>query len=539
MHRKHNPFLSLTLCGISLLAIGCRNTFSDAQVQMEPNSNSYGKRADSPQSRLGGALGLAQTSNKIADGSAKATRGSNGSATAKSSSGVSLSFGDQANDSPPLSSEEERMLEEAYAKASPEIRELAKRQMAAMSQRQKQLEPDRDLSNSALIDEDPIPSLDRRPQNSTSDGAVAQASNQQSSNQQANAQRSSASSEVQLASMSSPDSTTPATTTIALGQPPAFTMPIPAAPAESTSSAIAVPANTADLAASPAPVISTPPPVAASQTPTVPADPQAADRQATGPQATDPQAVASSSPNLNSFESSSDQQLLAELINRVQKRLDANSNPDTNVHDIAAIRTLQLLAGSPDNAVQPVANWKTSEQEFLNYQMLALWQMLDPQSHPVRERRWAAVLPELRQAINHLAASAGALEVRNLAFCTEVLDYGQIKRFPTNRFQAGQLVILYMEVENFVADSLTDGFETHFQGSYQIYDTTGKRVAHQILPADQQTCNNYRRDYFIPYEFHLPDKLSSGSYRLEVTIEDVNGKTYGQASIPFDISDTK
>jgi hypothetical protein len=35
---------------------------------------------------------------------------------------------------------------------------------------------------------------------------------------------------------------------------------------------------------------------------------------------------------------------------------------------------------------------------------------------------------------------------------------------------------------------------------------------------------------------HLPAQLSAGTYRLQLTMEDVVGKKYGQASIPFEIT---
>jgi hypothetical protein len=56
-----------------------------------------------------------------------------------------------------------------------------------------------------------------------------------------------------------------------------------------------------------------------------------------------------------------------------------------------------------------------------------------------------------------------------------------------------------------------------------------------LLPADQQVSANYLRDYFIAYQMHLPEQLRKGKYRLQLTMEDVNGKKYGQSSIPVEI----
>ena len=133
------------------------------------------------------------------------------------------------------------------------------------------------------------------------------------------------------------------------------------------------------------------------------------------------------------------------------------------------------------------------------------------------------------------AAATDSLEIRSLAFCTEIESYGQIKPFKNNRFEAGQQVILYCEIENFTASDTEEGFETHLQGSYDLFNENDEKVVSQLLPADQQVSANYLRDYFIAYQMHLPEQLRKGKYRLQLTMEDVNGKKYGQSSIQLEI----
>jgi hypothetical protein len=155
----------------------------------------------------------------------------------------------------------------------------------------------------------------------------------------------------------------------------------------------------------------------------------------------------------------------------------------------------------------------------------------------VAGRRFSSALPELREATKYLAAATDSLEVKSLSFCTEIEAYGQVKTFSGNRFEAGQQVILYCEVDNFSVATVDDGFETHLQGSYDVYNEGGEKVISQLLPADRQVASNYLRDYFIAYQMNLPKQLSPGTYRLQLTMEDVTGKKYGQASIPFEIAE--
>lgn len=230
-----------------------------------------------------------------------------------------------------------------------------------------------------------------------------------------------------------------------------------------------------------------------------------------------------------------DQALFATLVKRLATAPD-NESESERASRLIKLRHIMVLSGDLDAAVQQIEGMSEPEQEFLRHQLLGLWTMVDPDGHPVPSRRITTALPQLREAAKFAAAATDSLEVRSLAFCTEIESYGQIKRFEGNRFHAGQQVILYCEVENFSVKQSEDGYETHLQGSYDIYNANNEKVVSQLLPADKQVSANYLRDYFIAYQMHLPQQLSAGTYRMQLTMEDVNGKKYGQAKIPFEIS---
>lgn len=230
----------------------------------------------------------------------------------------------------------------------------------------------------------------------------------------------------------------------------------------------------------------------------------------------------------------SDQTLYATLLKRLSTAVPGENEADRNAR-LIKLRHLMVLSGDPDSAVEQVEGLSEAEQEYLRHQLLGLWMMIDPQGHPVPSRRFTTALPQIREATKFAGAATDSLDLRSLAFCTEIESYGQIKTFPGNRFNAGQQVILYCEIENFTVNKTDEGFETQLQGSYEIYDSDNKKVISQVLPADTQVSANYLRDYFIAYQMHLPTQLSSGTYRLQLTMEDVVGKKYGQASIPLEI----
>jgi hypothetical protein len=96
---------------------------------------------------------------------------------------------------------------------------------------------------------------------------------------------------------------------------------------------------------------------------------------------------------------------------------------------------------------------------------------------------------------------------------------------------------LYCELDNFVSEKSKDGkgFETQLQGSYEVVDASGKRVADQSLPLDSHVCRNKRRDYFIAYRIYIPQKIEPGKYSLKLTVEDVKGRKFGQSQVPFQV----
>ena len=215
----------------------------------------------------------------------------------------------------------------------------------------------------------------------------------------------------------------------------------------------------------------------------------------------------------------------------------ASEEPAERTARLIRLRHLLVLSGDPDAAVEKISGLSEAEQEYLRHQLLGLWTIIDPDGHPTSpSRRFTSAVPQIREAAKFAAAATDALEVRALAFCTDIQSYGQFKRFEGNRFDAGQQVILYCEIDNFTAKRVDNGFETHLQGSYDIYDSENRKVLSLLLPADQQVSTNYLRDYFIAYQMLIPQELPAGTYKLRLTMEDRNGKKYGNSDIPFEIA---
>lgn len=199
-------------------------------------------------------------------------------------------------------------------------------------------------------------------------------------------------------------------------------------------------------------------------------------------------------------------------------------------------RLLALALGDREQMTSAVNGLQPQEQEYFKYQLTAILDAIDPDANPVSSRRWSLVMLNQRKAHEHLS-SLSNLEVSNLSFCTQVESFGVAERFTKYQFTPDQEVLLYCELDNFVSERSKDGkgFETQLQGSYEIVDSNGSRVADQSLPMDSHVCRNRRRDYFIAYRIYMPQNIGPGNYSLRLTIEDIKGRKFGQSEIAFQI----
>jgi hypothetical protein len=229
-------------------------------------------------------------------------------------------------------------------------------------------------------------------------------------------------------------------------------------------------------------------------------------------------------------------QPLAHAIEMLEKQMHDQPSSDQNLrmHQELTLRLLYVSMRKLDDALRPIDGLPDHEQEYYRHQMQALYEASNPDAMPVRSRHLSLVMNSQREATNHLAAASN-LEVRSVAFCTEVERYGVLTKFPKYQFTPDQEVLLYCELENVAAEQVRDGFETQLQGSYEIVDSQGRVIAEQILPMEPDICQNHRRDYFIVYKIYMPQQISPGAYKLRLTVEDMKARKFGQSSLDLQI----
>lgn len=267
--------------------------------------------------------------------------------------------------------------------------------------------------------------------------------------------------------------------------------------------------------------------------PTAPSLPSAAGL----PVGTNISAVATNSMIASLPTSTTWRQSLSQAIEQLEKTIQEVPASDENlrVSQEVTLRMLYVCQRRLKDAMLPIDKLSNRENDYFQHQMQALYEASNPDAMPVRSRHWSLVMNSQREATNHLAAVSN-LEVKSVAFCTEVERYGVVTKFPKYHFQADQEVLLYCEIENVAATKLNkEGYESQLQGSYEILDSQGRKIADQLLPMEPEICQNHRRDYFIVYKIYIPQQIAPGNYQLRLTVEDMKAHKFGQNQLDFQV----
>jgi len=212
-----------------------------------------------------------------------------------------------------------------------------------------------------------------------------------------------------------------------------------------------------------------------------------------------------------------------------------NAGGSVSPHAVEARRRLLRLAfGLREEALEPIDDVSVDLQEFWRWELFGLACLLEKATGMPGDPRLAEAQTHLEEALQFLRTSC-PLVVRNLAFVTDIQSYGVYTPFEKYEFEPGQRVLLYAEVQNFKSVSTPKGYYTASRSKFEIFNSEGQRVASHEFPTSEEYCRQYRRDFFLGYDFTLPRNLTAGKYLLRLVVEDGNSGRTGQSGIHFEI----
>lgn len=108
-----------------------------------------------------------------------------------------------------------------------------------------------------------------------------------------------------------------------------------------------------------------------------------------------------------------------------------------------------------------------------------------------------------------------------LAFCTEVMGFGQFESAAPDSLRPGREALLYAEIAGFGSREVDGFFETCLSSLITLETTSGQVVAPVEFKDVVDRCQSRRHDFFCHYTFMLPPDLAAGSYVLRLTVKDL------------------
>uniref|UniRef100_A0A7C2JWK0 GWxTD domain-containing protein n=1 Tax=Schlesneria paludicola TaxID=360056 RepID=A0A7C2JWK0_9PLAN len=190
-----------------------------------------------------------------------------------------------------------------------------------------------------------------------------------------------------------------------------------------------------------------------------------------------------------------------------------------------ALRMLYLMGNHQERALTTIPGLPPAEQEFWQQLFWGMSNALDTEHIPQPKDRATQTIAQLNAAMRRLQEQAD-LQIRNVAFCRQILYFGNYERFPRDEFRPGQEVLLYAEIDNFKSEPTADGqYRTLLRSTLEILSPSGELRKVIDFPATEDLCRNYRRDYFHNYQFVIPDRLPLGPHTLKLTVfDELSGK---------------
>ena len=134
-------------------------------------------------------------------------------------------------------------------------------------------------------------------------------------------------------------------------------------------------------------------------------------------------------------------------------------------------------------------------------------------------------------------AARPTLAVRNACFARKVVAWGDVDRFPAARFQPGQDVIVYFELDELTSGTSPAGHTTCVDTALRLVAADGTQLHAWSFEPLAETRRTPRRDYFARYVVTIPPGMPIGPCRVEVAVTDTLANTTATALLPLEIID--
>lgn len=204
-----------------------------------------------------------------------------------------------------------------------------------------------------------------------------------------------------------------------------------------------------------------------------------------------------------------------------QERLVARD--PNNLEEQFRLRMMYLVDGQDDKALAPTDGVNEDIQEIMRGQIQA---MMSARSTSERDpATWANRQLDAIETLRQLVRQKADLRVPKVELCSAIDGFGRYEPIspPDFRVSARNLVLLYIEVDNFQSEKTPSGmYRTLLSVRQSLLSTTGEELWTQRDENIEDLARQQRSDFYLTIgPLAIPKTLGAGEYVMKVEVEDV------------------
>jgi hypothetical protein len=200
------------------------------------------------------------------------------------------------------------------------------------------------------------------------------------------------------------------------------------------------------------------------------------------------------------------------------------------------------LNKSPEQAAKCLETMDSADRELLSTLLPLAVRLGDGALKTSDPQDLAAVVADVQGFVGRLRGRA-ALEMPKLCFCrpkATVAQFGRYEQIEENhRFRPGEVVGLYVEVQNVLCAPHGSDYLTQVQMAIEVHNEQGETVWRFDSPARPDPSLSPRQDYCHVGRFALPGNLPAGAYTLWLKVTDVPTGRTARRSLDFRVTTVK
>ncbi len=124
--------------------------------------------------------------------------------------------------------------------------------------------------------------------------------------------------------------------------------------------------------------------------------------------------------------------------------------------------------------------------------------------------------------------------ISDLRICRRVFGFGRTEGLAAEAVVAGQMVLLYCELEGVRDEEVADGVRSRLGSTVSIVpESGGDPVWSFDLGIAEDHCRRRRRDFFVNYRVKIPESLAPGEYRVRLVQSDLLAGKSASRSVPL------